>query len=304
MPDERLQKILAAAGVASRRGAEDLIVAGRVLVDGHVAVLGERADRSANRIEVDGRPIATAPSPRTYIALHKPVGVTATVRDRHATTTVMDLVPRAILATAGHLYPVGRLDQDSEGLILLTNDGDWAERAIHPRYGVEREYAVGLAAPLDDGQRRLLNEGIELDEGMAQIRHLRPATRVETRQLTAILVPMPPPDLVWYRATIAQGWKRQLRRVFAAVGAPLERLARVRIGAVWLGDLKVGSMRQLTPAEVRALGGRAPGARPSAGHASVEGETEAEADRRPAPRPSTTEPAGERRTTRRRSPAR
>jgi len=189
-----------------------------------------------------------------HLALHKPAGVTSTVRDRHAERTVVDLVPREIAAAAGRLYPVGRLDQDSEGLLLLTNDGAWADQVLHPRHGVEREYAIGVAAPLSPDQRHALSEGIALEEGSAVVEHLRPATLVETRRLEGLLVP-PPRRLVWYRGTLRQGWKRQLRRMFAAVGAPVERLVRVRIGTVRLDDLRSGCVRELSAADARRLAG-------------------------------------------------
>ncbi len=189
---------------------------------------------------------------RVHLVVHKPLGVTSTTRDRHAATTVIDLVPRA-LAGAGRLYPVGRLDLDSEGLILLTNDGAWADRVLHPRFGVEREYAIGLGRSLSAGQEASLRAGIRLDEGHATLSHLRPMTATEVRLLVDVLDP-PPARLVWYRATLRQGWKRQLRRMFAAVGAPIERLARVRIGTVRLGTLRSGAVRPLSAAEVRALG--------------------------------------------------
>jgi len=157
VPAERISKVLAAAGVASRRGADELVAAGRVLVDGRPAQLGERVDPETQAIDVDGRRIAAAAAmaPPLYLALHKPAGVTSTTRDRHAMTTVVDLVPPE-LSRGARLYPVGRLDQDSEGLILLTNDGDWAEHVLHPRYGVEREYAVALSRMLNRDQAEAL----------------------------------------------------------------------------------------------------------------------------------------------------
>jgi 23S rRNA pseudouridine2605 synthase len=252
MPLERLQKVLAAAGVASRRGSEDLIAAGRVTVDGRVATLGQQVDPQLATILVDGRPLPGSAA-HVHLALHKPAGVTATVRDRHARTTVLDLVPTALVPEGARLYPVGRLDQDSEGLLLLTNDGEWAERVLHPRYGVEREYAVGLARPLDERQVATLRRGIELDEGLARLAQpLRTQTPVEDRRLVALLDPRPMP-LVWYRAVLTQGWKRQLRRMFGAIGAPVERLVRVRIGRVRLDGLSSARTRLLTPAEVRSL---------------------------------------------------
>lgn len=251
MAPERIQKVIAAAGFASRRQAERLIAAGRVTVDGRVATLGESVEPGGVVIAVDGRPVGEASAP-VHLVAHKPVGVTSTTRDRHATTTVLDLVPRA-LAGAGRLYPVGRLDLDSEGLILLTNDGAWADRVLHPRFGVEREYAIGLARSLSAGQQDELRAGIRLDEGQATLSHLRAMTATEVRLLVDVLVPAPP-RLVWYRATLRQGWKRQLRRMFAAVGAPIERLVRVRLGTVRLGSLRSAAVRPLTAAEIRSLG--------------------------------------------------
>ena len=254
MAAERLQKVLAAAGIASRRGSEALIAAGRVSVDGVPATVGQSVDPATARIEVDGRPLRGQPRP-VHLALHKPAGVTSTVRDSHAERTVLDLIPQALVTSAGRLYPVGRLDRDSEGLQLLTNDGDWADQVLHPRHGVEREYAIGLAAPLGADQRRALEEGIELEEGIAVVEHLRPATPIETRRLEALLMP-PPGRLAWYRGTLRQGWKRQLRRMFAAVDAPVHRLVRVRIGTVRLDDLQSGAVRELSAAEARRLGSR------------------------------------------------
>jgi 23S rRNA pseudouridine2605 synthase len=251
MAPERLQKVIAAAGVTSRREAERLIAAGRVTVDGRLATLGQSVEPGGVLIAIDGNPVGEA-SALVHLVTHKPLGVTSTTRDRHATTTVLDLVPRA-LAGVGRLYPVGRLDQDSEGLLLLTNDGPWADRVLHPRFGVEREYAIGLVQPLLPEQAAALRGGIRLEEGRATLAHLRPMTPVEVRGLAGVLAP-PPPDLTWYRATLAQGWKRQLRRMFAATGSPIARLVRVRIGTVRLGTLRAGAVRPLSAAEVRSLG--------------------------------------------------
>jgi 23S rRNA pseudouridine2605 synthase len=255
MPDERIQKVLAAAGVVSRRAAETLVAEGRVRVDGRVATVGLKVDPQRSAIEVDGRAVGVGAA-RAYVALHKPAGVTSTTRDRHAATTVLELVPTALVPDGTRLYPVGRLDQDSEGLLLLTNDGDWAEHVLHPRFGVEREYAVGLAAPLSGEQLRALNAGIRLDEGMARLTApLRPASAAETRALAPTLDPPPDRMLAWYRATLTQGWKRQLRRMFGAVEAPIARLVRVRIGALELGGVRSGHARALRAPEVAALGG-------------------------------------------------
>lgn len=253
MPEERIQKILAAAGVASRRAAEALVAEGRVRVDGRVASIGQKVDPAQASIEVDGRPVGVG-SARAYVALHKPAGVTSTTRDPHAAVTVLDLIPTALVPDGTRLYPVGRLDQDSEGLLLLTNDGEWAERVLHPRFGVQREYAVGLTEALRGEQIRALNAGIRLDEGLARLAGpLRAAMPAETRQLAMTLDPSPDPSLVWYRATLAQGWKRQLRRMFGAVGVPIARLVRVRVGRVTLDKLRSGGARRLTEREVAGL---------------------------------------------------
>ena len=252
MPAERISKVLAAAGVASRRGADELVAAGRVTVDGRPAVLGEKVDPAEQAVAVDGKPLRVPKSRPRYLALHKPAGVTSTVQDRHAATTVIDLIP-ADLAAGVRLYPVGRLDQDSEGLILLTNDGDWAEHVLHPRYRVEREYAVALSRPLTREQAEALETGVELTEGVATVTGLRGQTNTEDRLLAELLEPAPEPRLTWVRVTIHQGWKRQLRRMFGEVGAPVRRLVRVRIGALRLGDLASGDVRPLSAAEVRRL---------------------------------------------------
>jgi 23S rRNA pseudouridine2605 synthase len=264
MGAERLQKVLAAAGVTSRRGAEAMIAAGRVTVDGKKAAPGMQVDPEKAIIAVDGQIIGSAAA-QAYLLLHKPAGVTSTTRDRHADTTVLDLVPTALVPDGARLYPVGRLDLDSEGLLVLTNDGGWADRVLHPRHGVEREYALALAAPLDGEQVDRLRAGIELDEGMANLHGLRPMTPVETSKLASLLRPTPPVDVHWYRATLTQGWKRQLRRMFGAVGAPVHRLVRVRIGPVRIDGLRSGSVRALKAPEIRGLGagaGRSRGAPP------------------------------------------
>ncbi len=254
----RVQKALADAGVASRRGADALVTAGRVTVNGKPAVTGQRVDPNVDALAVDGRPVIPA-GKRTYLVLHKPAGVTSTVSDRHAQETVLDLVPAELLRPGVRLYPVGRLDKDSEGLLLLTDDGDWAQHLLHPRYGVEREYAVGVRRPLSRSESETLSHGIELDEGVARLVSLRQATRTETGRLERPYDPGtaggtggpdgPGAGLYWYRAVIAQGWKRQLRRMFAALHTPVERLVRVRIGTLRLDDMAPGSVRRLSSAE-------------------------------------------------------
>jgi 23S rRNA pseudouridine2605 synthase len=258
MPEERIQKVLAEAGVASRRASEAMVAAGRVRVDGKPATIGQKVDPAVSTIEVDGQPVGVGTA-RAYVALHKPGGVTSTTRDRHAATTVLELVPTALVPDGTRLYPVGRLDQDSEGLILLTNDGDWADHVLHPKFGVEREYAVALGQPLTGEQARALNAGIALEEGTgrlaAPVRSIPPA---DAADLGTLLDPEPDPRLVWYTAVLAQGWKRQLRRMFGAVEAPILRLVRVRIGPVAIGKLASGRARRLTSNEIARLSGTVP----------------------------------------------
>jgi len=242
----RVQKALADAGVASRRAADTLVATGRVTVNDQPAVTGQRVDPAVDVLAVDGRVIVPA-GRRTYLLMYKPTGVTSTVSDRHAHQTVIDLLPDEVQAGGARLYPVGRLDKDSEGLILLTDDGDWAQDLLHPRYGVEREYAIGLRAPLGQLHVEALTEGIELDEGTATLSSLRMASRTEAARLERDGSQSAP--LVWYRAVLTQGWKRQLRRMFAALGAPVERLVRVRIGTLRLEDMHPGEVRRLSSSE-------------------------------------------------------
>ncbi|HEV8282621.1 MAG TPA: pseudouridine synthase, partial [Candidatus Limnocylindrales bacterium] len=230
-------------------------------VDGRVAGVGTQADPDRSIIAVDGRVIGAAAA-HAYLVLHKPAGVTSTTQDRHAATTVLDLVPTALVPDGARLYPVGRLDQDSEGMLLLTNDGEWADRVLHPRHGVEREYALGLERPLDADQVAALLHGIRLDEGLATLGGLRSMTAIEAERLAALIRPAPP-ELVWYRATLTQGWKRQLRRMLGAVGAPVQRLVRVRIGPVRIDGLRSGAVRALKAPEVRGLGAGAGRSRPT-----------------------------------------
>lgn len=252
MPEERLGKVLAAAGVASRRAADALVAAGRVTIDGRVAELGEKADPAMAVVAVDGRPIARERAAAVHLAVHKPAGVVSTAADRHAAHTVLDLVPPGLVPRGTRLYPVGRLDADSEGLLLLTNDGAWTDLVLHPRHGVEREYAVAVAAPLDGSQRAALAAGVSLEEGIARLVSLRPATRTETAVLGRLVAPPIQPGLAWYRVVLAHGWRRQIRRMLGAVGAPVVRLVRVRVGTLRL-DLASGQARVLAPPEVRRL---------------------------------------------------
>jgi cytidylate kinase len=251
MPRERIQKAIARAGIASRRGGEELVRAGRVTVDGRGAIIGELVDPEMQRVEVDGAPLPAAVGPRSYWLLNKPAGVVSTVRDRHADRTVMEFLP-AEARRGVRLYPVGRLDEESEGLLLFTDDGDWADLLLHPRYGVEREYMVGLDRSIMKAQKAALRAGIELEEGLARLDHLDDVTPAQVRNLMLLLAP-PHPELRWYRVVLAQGWKRQIRRMFDAVGMPVRRLVRVRVGTLKLTELGAGQARRLNRQEVTLL---------------------------------------------------
>ena len=253
MPPERISKVLAAAGVASRRGADELDrrrAGDRGRAPGRARGAGGPARRSGSR-SPDGRCGCRRRARSTSRSTSRWASRRRCATDTPS-ATVIDLIPTE-LSRGARLYPVGRLDQDSEGLILVTNDGDWAEHVLHPRYGVEREYAVGLAQQLTRDQAQALETGVELSEGMATLSGLRGQTNTEDRRLADMLDPPPDHRLVWVRVTIHQGWKRQLRRMFAEVGAPVRRLVRVRIGALRLEGLAAGDVRPLTPAEVRRL---------------------------------------------------
>jgi len=251
MTRERLQKVLASAGVASRRSGEDLIRAGRVTVDGRLAIIGEQVDPEMQHVVVDGIPLPPIERQRSYWVLNKPAGVVSTVKDRHAERTVMDLLPQNARREA-RLYPVGRLDEGSEGLLLFTNDGAWADLLLHPRYGVEREYMVGLDRSVTKQQKLALRDGIELEEGLARMDLLEDATPAQVRKLLDLLAP-PHAELRWYRVVLAQGWKRQIRRMFDAVDMPVRRLVRVRVGSLKLLDIRSGEARPLIHREVTQL---------------------------------------------------
>lgn len=241
---ERLQKVLARVGIGSRRVSEDLIEQGRVRVNGEVAILGRRVDPAHDVVEVDGVPIGVAPG-LAYYLLNKPKGVVTTADDPQGRPTVVSLVP-----DEPRVFPVGRLDLDTEGLLLLTNDGPLTHRLTHPRYGVEKEYLAHVVGEPSRRSVRKLREGVELDDG-------------PTAPAQANLVA---PNLI--RLTIHEGRNRQVRRMCEAIGHPVERLVRVRIGPLTDRKLKPGSWRELTTDEVRTLERVAmaePGAAPGAG---------------------------------------
>jgi pseudouridine synthase len=243
--EERLQKILARAGFGSRRACEDLIREGRVLVNGQAAQLGSKADPERDRITVDGRPVR-ADRPFTYIALNKPPGVLSAVTDARERRTVTDLVD-----VEARLFPVGRLDLGSEGLVLLTDDGELANLLTHPRYEHSKEYRVAVEGHPEDTTLDRWRRGVYLEEGRTA-----PAEVSVLRQEK---------DQTWLRVVLREGRKQQIRRVAAKLGHPVRKLIRVRIGPVHLGDLRRGEWRHLSQQEVAQLReikqGRPPGQR-------------------------------------------
>lgn len=226
---ERLQKTLARLGFGSRRACEELIAEGRVTVDGEVAELGRRVDPEADRVEVDGVPVGVRPGLAHYL-LNKPRGVVTTAADPQGRRSVVDLVP-----AEPRVFPVGRLDVDTEGLLLLTNDGDLAFRLTHPRFGVDKEYVAEVEGRPSPAVVRRLREGVDLEDG-------------RTAPAKVALVP---PDIL--RITIHEGRNRQVRRMCEAVGHPVVRLVRTRIGPLADRRLQPGRWRALTVEEVRAL---------------------------------------------------
>jgi 23S rRNA pseudouridine2605 synthase len=228
-PSERLQKILARAGLGSRRACEELIAAGRVRVNGGVATLGDRADAETDRIEVDGAVLGVRPGLVHYL-LNKPAGVVTTAADPHGRPTVVGLVP-----VEPRVFPVGRLDVDTEGLLLLTNDGELAHRLTHPSFGIDKEYLVEVEGRPTRGALRRLRTGVELEDG-------------PTAPARVSLVG----DHV-LRITIHEGRNRQVRRMCAAIGHPVRRLVRVRIGPIADRRLAPGQWRALRQDELRAL---------------------------------------------------
>jgi 23S rRNA pseudouridine2605 synthase len=236
----RLQKLISEAGVASRRAAEQLIVDGRVMVNGKtVRELGTRADPSTDDIRVDGRRL---PRPeRRYLLMYKPRGYVSTRSDPEHRPTVIELLERARIR--GYFYPVGRLDYDSDGLLILTNDGSFAERLMHPRYGLERTYEARVRGVPDAKTLDRLRKGIPLDGERTQPADVNIVHVMEGKSTPQAVV----------EVVLREGRNRQVRRMFEAVGHPLLRLTRVRIGNIGIGILKPGEIRELAPREVASL---------------------------------------------------
>ncbi len=236
--EERLQKIMAQAGLGSRRESETVIAAGRVTVNGAVAKLGDKADPGVDRIEVDGRLLARPADTFIYIALNKPRGVLSSLEDEleEGRRTVRDLIPAHPEA---HIYPVGRLDKPSEGLILMTNDGQMAHRLTHPRYEHEKVYDVTVEGYFPDKALDQWRRGVMLDGRITN------PTPIELLERDA--------DHTRFRIILREGKKRQIRRIAASFDHPVTRLVRERIGPIVLGELRPGEWRYLTAAEVSQL---------------------------------------------------
>jgi len=236
MAPERIQKILAQAGHGSRRSCEQYIQAGRVRVNGQVAELGQKADPAKDKITLDGRPVS-ANVEYIYVALHKPRNVLSTVSPEPGDTrkTVRDLVE-----VSERLYPVGRLDFDSEGLILMTNDGDLANKLTHPRYGHEKEYKVLLARRPDEKQLQAWQRGVVLEDG-----HRTAPAQVRFSSTSG--------KGAWVQIIMGEGRKRQIREIGYLLGLPVVRILRTRIGSLRLGNLKPRQWRYLTTQEVADL---------------------------------------------------
>lgn len=227
---------MARAGLGSRRDNEKLIAAGRVRLNGRVARLGDKADPLQDKIEVDGRLLKFSPPQNIYIKLYKPRGVISSLEDEmdQGRSIVRDLIP-----LAGHIYPVGRLDKQSEGLMLMTNDGKLAHRLTHPRFAHEKEYEVTLEGRISDQNLEQWRHGVQLDDRLtapADIHVLRKSK-----------------DATLLRITLREGRKRQIRRIAAAFGHPVRSLVRTRIGSLTLGNLKPGEWRYLNDEEIQML---------------------------------------------------
>jgi 23S rRNA pseudouridine2605 synthase len=239
----RLQKAMAWAGVASRRASERLIRQGRVCVNGQIVTeMGIQVDPAVDRISVDGEPIEIAPQ-RQYVKLHKPVGYLSVLHDDRGRPDLSRLVPQL-----EGLYPVGRLDLDSEGLILLTDDGALTQRLTHPRYEHEKEYLVLVRAEPDEQTLRRLREGIILEDG--------PTAPAQVSREAPVAWGAAPSGSSYLRFVLHEGRKRQIRRMCAAVGHPVERLIRVRIGPILLDNLPAGAYLPLTERELAQLRGQ------------------------------------------------
>jgi 23S rRNA pseudouridine2605 synthase len=230
---ERLQKVLARAGLGSRRSVEALIGRGRVTVNGKTAVLGTRVDPSKDLVEVDGSYVPLQPH-LLYLLMNKPAGVVTTTDDPEGRETVLD-----VIETAEHVWPVGRLDIATEGALVLTNDGQLTHRLTHPSFGVPKTYLAEVGGTVSQSELKMLARGVELSDGLTAPAEVHLLDRRPGASLIEI--------------TLREGRNRQVRRMFEATGHRVHRLVRTRIGPIALGRLKSGTARRLTPEEIREL---------------------------------------------------
>lgn len=231
----RLQKLIAGTGLASRRKAEALIAAGRVMVNGRtVTELGTKVDPGRDHVKVDGKHLS-APQPFVYLMLNKPKNVVSTLDDPGGRTTVKDY----LRGVSVRVFPVGRLDFDSEGLMLLTNNGELAQAMLHPRYHVPKTYLIKVKGVLTDEEIQRLEQGVRLADGMTGPAQVRKVRKVEANS--------------WLEITIREGRKHQVKRMLETVGHPVIKLLRIRMGSLSLGDLQPGEFRFLTDREANAL---------------------------------------------------
>jgi len=237
MPEERLQKIIARSGLCSRRVADQLIAEGRVTVDGREAKPGEKADPAGARIKVDGKTLRPPESLR-YLLLYKPREVMTTCDDPEERKTVLDLVRPVVRE---RIYPVGRLDYHSEGLLILTNDGELAARVAHPRHGVVREYMVKIRGELDDDQYRKLMAGTSIDGCHVKPRRAQRASKGRSGKMT------------WWRVEVTEGRTHEIRELFFRAGHHVQRLRRTAVGPLRDDSLKPGEFRTITESEINAL---------------------------------------------------
>ena len=242
----RLNKFLAHAGIASRRAADKLIAAGRVRVNGQVVrEMGVQIDPVRDQVAVDGKPVTTAQNQRLYLLLNKPAGVITSRKDPEGRKTILDLIPKKY----HHLHPVGRLDFQSEGLVLLTDDGDLTQRLTHPSFQHEKEYWVQIDGPVPNVVIYKFRKGVELEDGMARAR-VRRLSKIPAEQRFWI---QDDPKRTWLVFILHEGRNRQIRRMCEALDLRVRRLVRIRIESIHLGDLKPGQWRPASSRQIRAI---------------------------------------------------
>jgi 23S rRNA pseudouridine2605 synthase len=232
--EKRLQKILSETGIASRRKAEDLILEGRVAVNGRIATLGMKADPSKDHIKVDGK-LIIRPEPKVYIVFNKPRNVVTSLHDPEGRPTVKDFLK----GMKYRVYPVGRLDYDSEGLLLLTNDGDFAHAVLHPSKNISKTYLIKVKGIPEDIKVEKLRTGVKLEDGMTAPAKVKKIRMTENN--------------AWLEMTIHEGRKRQIRRMLEKIGYPVLKLKRIRINGIVMGKLDTGGYRYLTPEEMNRI---------------------------------------------------